>query len=104
MHAFPTAATQTEFSFQNMAAIILEKDGLYWLYHKALVEDDEEEKMHPADKAWLIVKFVNQTHPRNTHYQSGSSSKGYRLRIGDTVKFGRVRFKVIMMNNALDGE
>ena len=59
MHAFPTAATQAEYAFQNMAAIILEKEGFYWLYHKALVEDDEEEKLHPADKAWLIVKFVN---------------------------------------------
>jgi len=42
-----------------MAAIIQEKNDNYWIYHRPLVEDDEEEKMHPADKAWLIVKFVN---------------------------------------------
>lgn len=44
-----------------MAAVIFEKDTNYWLYHKSIVEDDDEEKLHPADKAWLIVKFVNQS-------------------------------------------
>ena len=29
---------------------------------------------------------------------------GYKLGIGDTVKFGRVRYKVIMMHNDHDGE
>jgi len=28
-----------------MAAVIHERDGAYWLYHKATVEDDEEEKV-----------------------------------------------------------
>lgn len=93
-----------------MAAMVLEKEGYYWLYHKPIIEDDEEEKLQPADKAWLIVKFVNQTKTNLTqsqaHYQSGmsSESKGYKLRIGDTVKFGRVRFKVIMMKNEQEGE
>ena len=58
LHQFPTASTQAEYAFQNMAAIILEKEGEYWMYHRATVDDDEEEKLHPADKAWLIVKFV----------------------------------------------
>ena len=30
--------------------------------------------------------------------------KGYKLELGDTIKFGRVRYKVIMMNNKLEGE
>jgi len=29
--------------------------------------------------------------------------EGYKLSIGDTVKFGRVRYKVIMMSNDKDG-
>ena len=30
--------------------------------------------------------------------------KGYKLELGDTVKFGRVRYKVIMMQNEKDGK
>ena len=30
-------------------------------------------------------------------------NKGYKIRIGDTIKFGRVRFKVIMLSNFYDG-
>lgn len=28
---------------------------------------------------------------------------GYKLNIGDTVKFGRVRYKVVMLSNPTDG-
>jgi len=35
--------------------------GNYWIYHKNSVEDAEEEKLQPADKAWLIVKYINNT-------------------------------------------
>lgn len=42
-----------------MAALIYEKEGNYWVYHRAQVEDDEEEKLRPAEKAWLVVRFVN---------------------------------------------
>ena len=31
----------------------------YWLYHKAIVEEPDDERMQPADKAWLIVKYLN---------------------------------------------
>lgn len=51
----------------NSLSTILEKDsmfilhnslGNYWIYHKNVVEDPSEEKVNPADKAWLIVKYV----------------------------------------------
>jgi len=29
--------------------------------------------------------------------------QGYKLGIGDTIKFGRVRYKVIMMQNKAEG-
>ena len=32
------------------------------------------------------------------------ADRGLHLRIGDTVKFGRVRFKVIMLKNKPEGE
>jgi len=53
--------------------------------------------VQPGDKAWLIVKFANQM-------QASPYYKGVKVRIGDTVKFGRVRFKVIMLCNDIDGE
>lgn len=53
----------------NSLATMLEKDGKlslkfmakgnYWLYHKNVVEDADEEKLNPADKVWLIVKYMN---------------------------------------------
>ncbi len=73
--------------------------GEYWVYHKLLIEDDEEEKVQPADKAWYIVKFAESHFP-----DVQSVDRGFHLRIGDTVKFGRVRFKVIMLRNRPDGE
>jgi hypothetical protein len=66
-----------------MAGVIYEKQDNYWLYHKLTVEDDEEEKLQPADKAWTIVKYSQN---------KAGSAGGLKLRIGDTVKFGRVRF------------
>lgn len=32
-----------------------------------------------------------------------NQGEGYKLRIGDTIKFGRVRYKVILMHNQKDG-
>jgi hypothetical protein len=51
--------------------------------------------MNPQDKLWSIVKF----NPSPIGY----GSKGYKIRIGDTIKFGRVRFKVMMLHNQTDG-
>lgn len=81
---------------EDPAALVLEKDGNYWLYHKGAVEDFNEERQQPATKAWHIVKYV--------HNDPGSFlNKGYKVKIGDTIKFGRVRFKVIMLSNFYDG-
>lgn len=47
---------------------VLEKDSIlsfitvldnYWIYHKNVVEEASEEKINPADKAWLIVKYIS---------------------------------------------
>jgi len=34
----------TDFALTTMAAVLFEKHGSYWLYHKSLMEDDEQEK------------------------------------------------------------
>jgi hypothetical protein len=45
----------------------------------------------------LIIKYANQ--------QTASPYfRGYKIKIGDTIKFGRVRFKVIMISNEIDGD
>lgn len=62
----------------NSLTTILEKDskllntfihwstGNYWIYHKNVIEEPDEEKLNPADKAWLIVKYVN---PNNSSHK-----------------------------------
>ena len=57
-------------------------------------------------KAWHIVKylnsdtssFINKVNPLSLIVQ------GYKVKIGDIIKFGRVRFKVIMLCNSFDGD
>jgi len=61
----------------------LYKYGNYWIYHKDKIETTDQEMETPVDKLWRITKF----------YHSGiktKEQKGYRIRIGDVVKFGRV--------------
>jgi hypothetical protein len=41
-------------------SLILFSDN-YWLYHKTVLEDPDEEKLSPAEKVWLIVKYINNT-------------------------------------------
>jgi hypothetical protein len=31
------------------------------MYHKNTIEDAELEKLNPADKVWLVVKYINNT-------------------------------------------
>jgi hypothetical protein len=33
--------------------------GHYWLYHRGLIENFEEERQSPASKGWLIVKYIH---------------------------------------------
>lgn len=70
------------------------KNGIYWMYHKHLIDDCEFEKHNPGDKLWLIIK-----HMANDKDYNCSSGHGFKLDIGDTIKFGRVRYKVIMFHN-----
>jgi len=58
-----------------------------------MIENSEEEKTNPGDKLWLIVKYI--TNDKDYNVKSG---RGFKLEIGDTVKFGRVRYKIIMMH------
>lgn len=70
----------------------------FWIYHRNHVENSEEEKENPGDKLWLVMKHM--VNDQDYDFQQGL---GFKLEIGDTIKFGRVRYKVIMINNEKDG-
>ena len=74
------------------------KDDNFWIYHSNKIEDSEEEKANPVDKLWLIMRHMGKD--KEHGFQPGL---GYKLEIGDTIKFGRVRYKVIMMHGKLNG-
>jgi hypothetical protein len=31
------------------------------MYHRNIVDDPDEEKLNPAEKVWLVVKYINNT-------------------------------------------
>jgi len=70
------------------------KENNFWIFHKYNIEDSEEEKANPGEKLWLIMR-----HMANDEAHNFEPNKGYALDLGDTIKFGRVRYKVIMMHN-----
>lgn len=63
-----------------------------------MIEDMEEEKANPGDKLWHIIKHMSNDKDYNL-----TPGLGFKLEIGDTVKFGRVRYKVIMMHTQKNG-
>jgi len=70
-----------------------------------VLEDPSQEKLNPQDKAWQIVRYCrHQTQFGSQQVIFLMKGKGHKIRIGDTIKFGRVRFKVIMMQNEVEGE
>jgi hypothetical protein len=52
-----------------------------WLYHSCKVDPMEDELTSSMTKAWNLVKKL----PGEVH----------KIKKGDTIKFGRVRFKVV---------
>ena len=80
------------------AATCLFKDNNYWLYHRYEIENTEEEKANPGDKLWLVMRHMGND--KDHDFEPG---RGFKLDIGDTIKFGRVRYKVIMMHSEQQG-
>ena len=61
-----------------------------------MIENTEEEKANPSDKLWLVLRHMSNDH-------QFTPGEGYKLSIGDIIKFGRVRYKVIMFHNKTEG-
>lgn len=83
---------------QKIAATCMFKDNNYWMYHKFEIDTADDEKANPGDKLWLVMRHMGNDKDHN--FEPG---QGFRLEIGDTIKFGRVRYKVIMMNSEQEG-
>lgn len=60
------------------------RNNNYWVYHKNTVENDKIDT-EPANKLWYIIKFYNSCQ---------NADQGFKLEQGDTIKLGRVRFKI----------
>lgn len=68
------------------------------MYHTHMIDSSEEEKKNPGDKLWLVLKHI----VNDKEYDS-PPNHGFKIDVGDIVKFGRVRYKVLMTNNDRDG-
>lgn len=75
---------------KEIVSTVLSKNGEYWLYHKNTLEEHEDEKGNPAEKLWLIIR-----HMQKDHEHEFISGQGLKIELGDTLKFGRVRYKII---------
>lgn len=56
------------------------------------MDDAEDEKTNPGDKLWLVMRLMARD--KNHAFKP---DHGYKLNVGDTIKFGRVRYKVVML-------
>ena len=79
--------------YGQMVATVLLKQNNYWIYHKNTIETPEQEKQDPAEKLWLVVR-----HMQEDKEHESTQGQGIKVNIGDTIKFGRVRYKIIMVH------
>ena len=75
------------------------KGGNYWVYHANDLKIQDVLKT-PAEQAWIPIKSITKLN----NPQRYDKYFGYKLKQGDIVKFGRVRFRVkkISSNNSKD--
>lgn len=72
------------------------KAGTYWVYHANDLKVLEVLK-NPAEQAWIPIK----TMPRQS---TNSEYFGYKLRQGEIIKFGRVRFRIKKISSNQESE
>lgn len=81
-----------------VAATVFFRDSDYWIYHKNTIEYHEDEKANPGEKLWLLIRHMQAD--REHKFVAG---EGFEVSLGDTVKFGRVRYKIVMTHEARTG-
>ena len=45
--------------YKPLIASCLFKDNNFWIYHKNVIENIEEEKATPGEKLWLCIKHMS---------------------------------------------
>jgi len=88
----------THADINDVSAVCYQKENNFWVYHRHTIENGEEEKMNPGDKLWLVLRHMEND--EDYEFQPGY---GFKLELGDIVKFGRVRYKVLMMHSSNKG-
>ena len=81
-----------------MTSTIFQKGSDHWIYHKNTIETHDDEKANPGEKLWLIARFMMRDQEHELE-----PGKGLEVFIGDTVKFGRVRYKIVMLHSQKHG-
>jgi len=46
--------------YKPPSATCMFKDNNYWLYHRELIDDSEEEKTNPGEKLWLVMRLMQR--------------------------------------------
>jgi len=78
--------------YQNLLSLVY-KQGSYWLYHCKSLQD-ETFKNH-TERVWRIVKYENYLSSRpNVIFRLMFHPQYLKLKLGDIIKFGRVRFQI----------
>ena len=67
------------------------RNNSYWIYHKNTLDEGKQEE-DPADRLWHIVKYCKNKE---------CEEPGVKLKQGDVIKLGRIRFKIKEINKGI---
>ena len=67
------------------------RNNSYWIYHKNTLDEGKQEE-DPADRLWHIVKYYKNKE---------CEEPGVKLKEGDVIKLGRIRFKIKEINKGI---
>lgn len=74
-------------STHDLLLSIAYKNGRYWLYHSRDFSGTDA-LVNPSEQAWIVLRQIN----KNIFKDKYKKRYGYKIKGGDTIKFGRVRF------------
>ena len=63
-------------------------DQQYWIYNKPFYEESDDFSQNLEDRLWFTIR----------DYENSASSNGFKLNLGDYLKFGRACIKVVNIN------
>ncbi len=95
---FSRASSQVIWLLNSLLSIAY-KQGRYWIYNYKDFSTKESLKQ-PSDQPWISLKHLNAV----SHGGRYDPEYGYKLKQGDIVKFGRVRFRISRISKAKEGD